>query len=168
MNEFDEQTDFSFLSISAPAAEVSKKYKSRKALAINANDISVKAITPDIGKWNVGRKHSVEHRAKLTAVNTGRKLSGQALDNVLAGHKKRNTTRSAECIAKISKAQKGRKYETGTRGGNFKNPIMTPIGEFRCPSEAAKAYGITKWWMCWLTRTDERIGKGFYFIKGNV
>jgi len=164
MSTFDEQTDFSFLGVSATAAEVSKKYKSRKALAINGNDISVKAITPDIGKWNVGRKHSVEHRAKLTAVNTGRKLSGVALGNVLSGIKKRNSKHSEATKAKIGAANRGRTLD------NWKprNPVMTPAGEFRSSTEAAKVYGITKWWMCWLIRTDERIGKGFYFIKGNV
>ena len=41
---------------------------------------------------------------------------------------------------------------------------MTPIGVFHSKGEAAKVYGITGWWMGWLIRTHERIGKGFYYV----
>ena len=79
-NEFDEQTDFSFLGVSTPEVEVSKKQaKSRRTpLSINGNSISVYIIADGIGKWNIGRKHSTEHRARLRETRIGKKVSDEA------------------------------------------------------------------------------------------
>jgi hypothetical protein len=159
---FDEQTDFSFLNIAEPkSSEVSKKRTYRAPLTINDNSVVVKAITPDIGKWNRGRKHTQEHRAKLTAVNTGRKLTGVALDNVRAGNAKRiGVSVSESTKAKISQANKG-----GTGGPGNSKEVMTPKGRFASAKLAAEFYGCSaKVMRSTLTRTDER-GQGFYFVS---
>ena len=158
---FDEQTDFSFLGLAeAKTPEVSKTQAKRTPLVINGNSISVKIHVEDIGKWNIGKKHSKEHRAKLTAVRKGRKLSGEALDNVLAGIKNREriyTPHTEATKAKIAAAHRGRPSLKAKL-------VMTPIGVFHTKGEAAKVYGITGWWMGWLIRTPDSIGEGFYYV----
>jgi hypothetical protein len=170
-DEFDEQTDLSFLNISTLEVEVSKKQaKSRRTpLSINGNSISVHIIADGIGKWNIGRKHSTEHRARLRETRIGKKVSDEARKRLIdGGMKRRGRVVSVETKAKISSANRGRiqqsrDADTYSRFTNSKI-VMTPAGEFESQTLAALMYGVSRKFMGRLIRTHDIIGEGFYYV----
>ncbi len=171
-DEFDEQTDLSFLNVSIPEVEVSKKQaKSRRTpLSINGNSISVYIIADGIGKWNIGRKHSTEHRARLRETRIGKKVSDEAHKRLSdAGMLRRGRVMSAEQKANIGNANRGRNShasrdaDTYSRFTNSKS-VMTPAGEFESQKLAALMYGVTSKFMGRLIRTHDIIGEGFYYV----
>jgi hypothetical protein len=163
MSTFDDQTDFSFLNVAEQKSSEVSKPRNRntgRTVQIGNQSVQVKVVVPNMGKWNKGQKHSIEHRAKLRDTRLGRKLTGQALDNVRLGNLKRDTARSAECKAKISLANKG-----GTGGKGNSKEVMTPRGRFASAKLAAEFYGCSdKVMRSNMCRTDER-GQGFYYIE---
>ena len=162
MNTFDEQTDFSFVAIAEQKCPEVSKPRNRNTghpVQIGKQSVQVKVVVPNMGKWNKGLKHSAEHRAKLRTTRLGKKLTGQALENVRLGHLKRDTTFSKEHRSKLSLAAKSRP----SNKPNSKT-VVTPKGIFNSAVEAAEFYGCSAGVMrSLIARFDER-GVGFYYL----
>lgn len=64
-------------------------------------------------KYNLGRKLSLEHRAKISAAGVGRKRSAESQERINAANRGRR--RSAEARARMSAAHKGKKLSEKQR-----------------------------------------------------
>jgi hypothetical protein len=165
MSTFDDQTDFSFLSVAQDEPVKAQKGKPRSVKMGNSIvTITVKRVVSDETRAKqraakLGRifRHSAESKAKIAAANknrvysTGQKHSAETRAKMSASHKGRII--SAETRAKMSAAAKGRPCSAETtakinatkkgRPGPAPRPVMTPMGFYPNIREAAQAVGVS-------------------------
>jgi len=150
-DEFDEQTDFSFLSLeeSAPVAVTPKKSRS----------VQTDKIT--IGVSLVGA-FSDETRAKIRAARTGTVRSAETKSKMSASLSGRVFTEEGK--ANLSEARKAW-WATKGRNITFSRPaqqsISTPAGIFSSRTAASKHYGVSNTMVSrWVKSNPQQ----FYYI----
>jgi hypothetical protein len=153
-DEFDEQTDFSFMSLEEPAPVAVTANTPKKSRSVQTGNITVGFVT----------SYSTEARAKISAAKTGSKLSDAHKAKISAT--KTGSKLSIETKAKISKAFTGRKHPHSAKSKasislSLSKQIMTPAGIFGSRKEATEFYKVKPWkFGDWMLKHPQQ----FYYI----
>ena len=148
-DEFDEQTDFSFLALeeSAPApaparTPVAVPVKKSRSVQVGNVCIDVRLQT----------QHSEEAKAKISAGNSGRKVSEE--------------TKAKLRTLKLEQAKPtSKRVALPGSGRQYKTSVMTPAGLFATKAEAAKHYQLHPRTILIRTR---KFPTEFYYVETEI
>ena len=137
-DEFDEQTDFSFLALEEPTPVAVTPKKSRS--------VQTDKITVNITLSFRNRKpQNLETRAKISAWHKGKRKSAETRAKMSASRK--GTTMPRDAVEKMAETKR--------------KPMMTPLGPVLSKREAEKVFGVDKGTVRnWMIKYPEH----FYYI----
>jgi hypothetical protein len=163
MNEFDDQTDFSFLGISCEEV-VSKPAKTKKNYGTDHVGVTlVQASRKGIPSGRKGFSLSEETKAKIRAARAQQVITAETRAKISAGNK--GKVRSAEHIAKYKIASQGRTKNADTRAkisATKNKPVMTPNGVYTSCMAIAEAAGVSRATVyTWMSKYPDH----YYYIK---
>jgi hypothetical protein len=133
MSTFDDQTDFSFLSVVEDSPKSAKTGKSR-SVDIGNTRVEIGVSRRGCASTRVNYEHSAETRAKIGAGNRGKAKPTL------------RKPRSAETRAKISAAKQGQPPRSAEMRAIYSlaksRPVQTPQGVYASAKAAGVAYGV--------------------------
>jgi len=162
MGTFDEQTDFSFLSLQEPAPVAVTPKKSR-SVQIGQSTVTIRWTHSDefkakMSKTHKGKSKSEEQKAKASASLKLQKATPEAKAAMSKARKGKKMPESAK--AKLSALALGRKLSEEQKA-RYRKPMMTPAGVLSSRNEALAFFGINPDTMArWLRQHPQH----FYYI----